>query len=114
MFPLGKLLKSRVRSIAEQHGLSNHAKRDSTGICFIGERPFREFLNRYLPAQPGKMVTPDGKMVGTVRFELTTSCSRSMRADRAALRPDFNEQRSGQPDQKLNIQNFFRKSMLYK
>jgi tRNA-specific 2-thiouridylase len=64
MFPLGKLLKSQVRSIAEQHGLSNHAKRDSTGICFIGERPFREFLNRYLPTQPGEMLTPEGKMVG--------------------------------------------------
>jgi tRNA-specific 2-thiouridylase len=46
------------------HGLSNHAKRDSTGICFIGERPFREFLNRYLPTQPGEMITPDGKKVG--------------------------------------------------
>ncbi len=64
MFPLGKLLKSEVRSIAERHGLSNHAKRDSTGICFIGERPFREFLNRYLPTRPGEMVTPEGKRVG--------------------------------------------------
>ena len=64
MFPLGKLLKSQVRSIAAQHGLSNHAKRDSTGICFIGERPFREFLNRYLPTQPGEMITPDGNLVG--------------------------------------------------
>ena len=64
MFPLGKLLKSEVRKIAEQHGLSNHDKRDSTGICFIGERPFREFLNRYLPTQPGEMLTPEGKAVG--------------------------------------------------
>ncbi len=64
MFPLGKLLKSEVRAIAEQHGLSNYAKKDSTGICFIGERPFREFLNRYLPTQPGEMRTPDGKTVG--------------------------------------------------
>ena len=64
MFPLGKLLKSEVRRIAEQHGLSNHAKKDSTGICFIGERPFREFLNRYLPTQPGDMHTPDGQLVG--------------------------------------------------
>ncbi|MDD5384300.1 MAG: tRNA 2-thiouridine(34) synthase MnmA [Gallionella sp.] len=64
MFPLGKLLKSEVRVIAEQHGLSNYAKKDSTGICFIGERPFREFLNRYLPTQPGEMRTPDGKVVG--------------------------------------------------
>jgi tRNA-specific 2-thiouridylase len=64
MFPLGGLLKSRVRAIAEQHGLSNYAKKDSTGICFIGERPFREFLNRYLPTQPGQMVTPDGQVAG--------------------------------------------------
>ena len=64
IFPLGKLLKSQVRGIAEQHGLPNHAKRDSTGICFIGERPFREFLNRYLPTQPGEMCTPDGKLLG--------------------------------------------------
>jgi tRNA-specific 2-thiouridylase len=65
MFPLGKLKKSQVRDIARQHNLHNHAKKDSTGICFIGERPFREFLNRYLPTQPGDMVTPDGKKVGT-------------------------------------------------
>ncbi len=63
-FPLGNILKSEVRRIAEQHGLSNHAKKDSTGICFIGERPFREFLNRYLPTQPGEMRTPEGHMVG--------------------------------------------------
>ena len=59
LFPLGKILKSQVRTIAEQHGLPNHAKKDSTGICFIGERPFREFLNRYLPTKPGEMWTPD-------------------------------------------------------
>lgn len=64
MFPLGKLLKSEVREIAAQHGLPNHAKRDSTGICFIGERPFREFLNRYLPTSPGDMLTPQGDVVG--------------------------------------------------
>ena len=59
LFPLGKILKSQVRAIAEQHGLPNHAKKDSTGICFIGERPFREFLSRYLPTKPGEMWTPD-------------------------------------------------------
>ena len=64
MFPLGNMLKSEVRAVAEQHDLSNYAKKDSTGICFIGERPFREFLNRYLPTQPGEMRTPEGKVVG--------------------------------------------------
>ncbi|GAB4115755.1 MAG: tRNA 2-thiouridine(34) synthase MnmA [Sideroxydans sp.] len=64
MFPLGQLLKSRVRAIAREHHLANHAKKDSTGICFIGERPFREFLSRYLPTKPGDMVTPEGKVMG--------------------------------------------------
>ena len=64
MFPLGNMLKSQVRKIAEEHKLSNYAKKDSTGICFIGERPFREFLSQYLPTQPGEMCTPDGKVVG--------------------------------------------------
>ena len=64
MFPLGNILKSQVRDIAREHNLSNHAKKDSTGICFIGERPFREFLNRYLPTTPGDMITPDDKVVG--------------------------------------------------
>ncbi|HEU0186442.1 MAG TPA: tRNA 2-thiouridine(34) synthase MnmA, partial [Gallionellaceae bacterium] len=64
MFPLGHLLKSQVRKIAEEHHLSNYAKKDSTGICFIGERPFREFLSKYLPTQPGDMVTPEGQVMG--------------------------------------------------
>ncbi len=64
MFPLGNLYKREVREIAREHGLPNHDKKDSTGICFIGERPFREFLNRYLPADPGEIWTLDGHMVG--------------------------------------------------
>ncbi len=64
MFPVGHLQKLAVRALAEKAGLPNHAKKDSTGICFIGERPFREFLERYLPRMPGPMVTPDGKWVG--------------------------------------------------
>ncbi|MEO5692358.1 MAG: tRNA 2-thiouridine(34) synthase MnmA [Usitatibacter sp.] len=64
LFPVGHLDKSEVRRIARQAGLPNHAKRDSTGICFIGERPFREFLSRYLPKEPGSMVTPQGDRVG--------------------------------------------------
>ncbi|CBW73930.1 tRNA (5-methylaminomethyl-2-thiouridylate)-methyltransferase (EC 2.1.1.61) [Mycetohabitans rhizoxinica HKI 454] len=64
LFPLGELPKTRVREIAAQIGLPNAAKKDSTGICFIGERPFRTFLNRYLPTRPGPMRTPDGKVVG--------------------------------------------------
>jgi tRNA-specific 2-thiouridylase len=64
MFPVGELQKSEVRRIALEAGLPNHAKKDSTGICFIGERPFREFLNRYLPKVPGPIKTPEGKIVG--------------------------------------------------
>ena len=64
LFPVGHLHKSEVRAIAREAGLANHAKRDSTGICFIGERPFREFLSRYLPREPGPMVTPDGERIG--------------------------------------------------
>ena len=64
VFPVGHLRKSEVRRIAREAGLPNHAKRDSTGICFIGERPFREFLSRYLPREPGAMVTPEGERVG--------------------------------------------------
>jgi tRNA-specific 2-thiouridylase len=64
VFPLGSLYKREVREIARREGLPNHDKKDSTGICFIGERPFREFLNRYLPANPGDIVTPEGRRVG--------------------------------------------------
>ena len=64
MFPLGEIPKTEVREIAARIGLPNAKKKDSTGICFIGERPFRDFLNRYLPTQPGPMKTPDGKVVG--------------------------------------------------
>jgi tRNA-uridine 2-sulfurtransferase len=64
LFPVGHLHKSEVRRIAREAGLPNHAKRDSTGICFIGERPFREFLSRYLPREPGPMVTPEGERIG--------------------------------------------------
>ena len=64
LFPLGNLYKREVRELARKAGLPNHDKKDSTGICFIGERPFREFLNRYLPAEPGEIRTIDGKVVG--------------------------------------------------
>jgi tRNA-specific 2-thiouridylase len=64
VFPLGELKKTEVRRIAGDAGLHNFAKRGSTGICFIGERPFREFLNRYLPKKPGPMRTPEGRTVG--------------------------------------------------
>ena len=64
LFPLGEIPKTEVRKIAEDIGLHNARKKDSTGICFIGERPFREFLNRYLPRTPGPIKTPEGKVVG--------------------------------------------------
>ena len=65
VFPLGELKKTEVRRIAREAGLPIHDKKDSTGICFIGERPFREFLSQYLPANPGPMRTPGGNEVGT-------------------------------------------------
>ena len=64
VFPLGELHKDEVRRIARDHGLAVHDKKDSTGICFIGERPFREFLSTYLPANPGPIQTPDGSRIG--------------------------------------------------
>ncbi|MFD1018861.1 tRNA 2-thiouridine(34) synthase MnmA [Thalassobacillus hwangdonensis] len=65
MFPLGHLDKKEVRKIAEEHGLATAKKKDSTGICFIGERNFKDFLSEYLPAQPGEMQTLDGEKKGT-------------------------------------------------
>lgn len=64
LFPVGELEKPEVRRIAEQHDLITHNKKDSTGICFIGERRFKDFLQQYLPAQPGKIETPDGQEIG--------------------------------------------------
>ena len=63
IFPVGELTKAEVRKLAEQHQLITHNKRDSTGICFIGERDFKTFLQRYLPAQPGEIVTIDGDRI---------------------------------------------------
>lgn len=60
LFPIGELEKSRVRAMAREAHLPTHAKKDSTGICFIGERDFRSFLAQYIPAQPGVMRTPEG------------------------------------------------------
>lgn len=65
MFPLGHLEKKEVRAIAEKAGLATAKKKDSTGVCFIGEKNFKQFLSQYLPAQPGKMMTPDGIEKGT-------------------------------------------------
>lgn len=59
LFPIGELPKPEVRKIALEHDLVTHNKKDSTGICFIGERRFKDFLQRYIPAQPGKIVTKD-------------------------------------------------------
>jgi tRNA-specific 2-thiouridylase len=64
LFPLGHLRKDEVRRIAQDAALPTHAKKDSTGICFIGERDFREFLARYLPAKPGEIRDPQGRVVG--------------------------------------------------
>lgn len=64
LFPVGELLKPAVRLLAEKHDLVTHDKKDSTGICFIGERRFKDFLQQYLPAQPGKIVSHKGDHIG--------------------------------------------------
>lgn len=64
LFPLGKLDKTEVRRIAEKHGLATAKKKDSTGICFIGERNFRKFLQTYIPAKKGKIMTTGGEVLG--------------------------------------------------
>lgn len=64
LFPLGEMQKPEVRQLAEKAGFANHNKKDSTGICFIGERRFSDFLKRYLPAQPGSIVDDSGNLLG--------------------------------------------------
>ncbi len=64
LFPLGELHKQEVRRLAVEAGFHNHAKKDSTGICFIGEQDFTRFLGRYLATEPGPMVTPEGQEIG--------------------------------------------------
>ncbi len=64
LFPVGELHKTEVRRIAQEIGLPNAKKKDSTGICFIGERPFREFLNRYIRKEPGPIKDPTGRTIG--------------------------------------------------
>lgn len=64
LFPVGELEKPEVRNRAEQNGLITHDKKDSTGICFIGEQPFRQFLSRYIPPDPGLIKTTEGETIG--------------------------------------------------
>ena len=64
LFPIGELRKTEVRRLAEEIGLPNAKKKDSTGICFIGERPFREFLNRYIAKEPGPVKDERGRVLG--------------------------------------------------
>lgn len=63
LFPIGHLHKPQIRALAKEAGFENHKKKDSTGICFIGERKFKEFLQRYLPARPGEIHTPEGHCI---------------------------------------------------
>ncbi|MBU2705065.1 tRNA 2-thiouridine(34) synthase MnmA [Zooshikella marina] len=64
LFPVGEMHKPDVRKLAAEHDLITHNKKDSTGICFIGERRFSDFLKRYLPAQPGPIKTTEGELIG--------------------------------------------------
>jgi len=63
LFPIGHLYKPEIRKLAEKAGFENYRKKDSTGICFIGERKFKEFLQRYLPSQPGEICTAEGQYI---------------------------------------------------
>ncbi|MEQ8800868.1 tRNA 2-thiouridine(34) synthase MnmA [Haliea sp.] len=64
LFPIGAIEKPEVRALAQAHGLVTHGKKDSTGICFIGERRFKDFLQQYLPAQPGEIHSLEGELLG--------------------------------------------------
>ena len=64
LFPIGELEKAEVRALAEKHRFSVFDKKDSTGICFIGERKFKDFLQRFIPGQPGKIESIDGELLG--------------------------------------------------
>ena len=64
LFPVGNSKKEEVRSLAKKAGFATHDKKDSTGICFVGEQPFREFLSRYIPMKKGEIKTPEGKTIG--------------------------------------------------
>ncbi|MGD9108561.1 MAG: tRNA 2-thiouridine(34) synthase MnmA [Gammaproteobacteria bacterium] len=64
LFPIGDLTKDEVRKIAQENNFRNHAKKDSVGICFIGERKFKDFLNKFLPSKPGEIKTADGEVIG--------------------------------------------------
>jgi hypothetical protein len=72
LFPLGELAKREVRAIARREGIPVWSKKDSTGICFIGERPFRDFLAKYLPRTPGPIETTDGRVWAATMGSLTT------------------------------------------
>ncbi len=65
LFPIGEMYKAEVREVAARLGLATHDKKDSTGICFIGERRFKDFLEQYLPAQPGQIETTEGDVIGS-------------------------------------------------
>ena len=64
LFPVGEIEKPACRQLAQKHGLATAKKKDSTGICFIGERRFKDFLQQYLPAQPGEIHSLDGELLG--------------------------------------------------
>lgn len=64
LFPIGTMMKSELRALAKKAGFDNYQKKDSTGICFIGERKFKQFLQRYLPTQAGEIQTPEGQLIG--------------------------------------------------
>jgi len=94
---VGELDKSEVRDLAEKHNLATWDKKDSTGICFIGERNFTQFLSRYLPAKPGEMVTPEGEVVGQHQGLMYHTLGQRKGLGIGGRSMDKSNQQSGQP-----------------
>jgi len=97
LFPIGELDKPQVRQLAEQYQLATWDKKDSTGICFIGERDFSKFLSQYLPAKSGDMVTPEGEVVGQHQGLMYHTLGQRKGLGIGGRKSDSDTKKAGQP-----------------